>query len=62
MSAMSRSFLERRHDAPDIDIDVWITGVRLPNGMLHLNVVVEGESDSEEAAVILERAAKVLRQ
>ncbi len=54
--------IQRRHkDSPDYDVEVWITGVRVPDGMVHWNVYVEGEDDSELAAGILERAASILR-
>ena len=59
---MSKSFLERRRESPDYDIEVWITGVRDGNtGLTHWEVHVEGEDDLEVAAFILERAAEVLR-
>ena len=58
---MSKSFLERRFQSPDYDIEVWITGVTMPDGMVYYNVEVEGEDDMDFAAGILERAAEVLR-
>lgn len=58
---MSKSFLDRRHESPDYDIEAWITGVRCPDGMVHWNVEIEGEDDHDLAAGILERAAEVLR-
>lgn len=59
---MSKSFLERRHESPDYDIEAWITGVRHGNtGFVHWTVQIEGEDDDELAAGILERAAEVLR-
>ena len=59
---MSKSFLERRHQSPDYDIEAWITGVRDGNtGFVHWNVQIEGEDDPELAAGILERAAEVLQ-
>ncbi len=59
---MSKSFLERRFEAPDYDIGAWITGVRAgDSGLVHWNVEIEGEDDPELAAGILERAAEVLR-
>ncbi len=58
---MGKSFLQRRHESPDYEIEVWITGVRIPGTGIHWNVRVDGEDDSENAAGILERAAKVLR-
>ena len=57
----TKSFLERRHESPDYDIEAWITGVRLPDGKVHWNVEIDGEDDYEFAAGILERAAEVLR-
>ena len=59
---MPRSFLERRHDNPDIEIEVWITGVNLGDDEVHWNVNINGEDDCAAAAEILERAAQVLRQ
>ena len=58
---MSKSFLERRFESPEYDIEVWITGVRMPDGMVQWNVQIEGEDDMDAAAGILERAVKVLR-
>ena len=59
---MSKSFLERRHESPDYEIEVWITGVRAGNtGFVHWTIYVEGEDDCELAAGILERAVEVLR-
>ena len=57
----TKSFLDRRHESPEYDIEAWITGVRLPNGKTHWNVQIEGEDDCDLAAGILERAAEVLR-
>jgi len=58
---VSKSFLDRRHEQPDYEIEVWITGVRIPDGMVHWSVSVQGEDNPIEAAGILERAAEVLR-
>ena len=59
---MSKSFLERRHESPDYEIEAWITGVRIPGTEdVHWNVYIEGEDDEDLAAAILERAAEVLR-
>ena len=59
---MSKSFLERRHDSPDYEIEAWITGVKLgTTGNDGWCVYIKGEDDSELAAAILERAAEVLR-
>ena len=58
---MAKSFLDRRHECPDYEIEAWITGVRLPNDEVHWNVNINGEDDCEAAAEILERAAMVLR-
>ena len=58
---MSKSFLERRFMSPDYDIEAWITGVRMPDGMVQWNVEIEGEDDMDFAAGILERAVEVLR-
>ena len=58
---MSKSFLDRRHEKPDYEIEAWITGIRMPDGMVHWSVEIEGEDDHELAAGILERAAEVLR-
>lgn len=62
MSGNVPDFIQRKHrQAPDYDIEVWITGVRVSNGDCHWNVTVEGEDDSDLAAGMLERAAEVLR-
>ncbi len=59
---MSKSFLQRRHESPDYEIEAWITGVRDGNtGFVHWDVYIEGEDDEDLAAGILERAAEVLR-
>ena len=58
---MPKSFLERRFESPEYDIEAWITGVKMPNGKVFWNVEIEGEDDYELAAGILERAAEVLR-
>jgi hypothetical protein len=59
---MSKSFLERRFESPDYDIEAWITGVRDgATGFVYWNVQIEGEDDEDFAAGILERAAEVLR-
>lgn len=52
---------QQRHASPDYDIEAWITGVRMPGGTVQWSVNIEGEDDEEEAAVILECAASVLR-
>ena len=60
---MSKSFLDRKHDNPDIEIEAWITGVKHGStGMMDWSVTVTGEDDNEIAAGILERAAEVLRE
>ncbi len=59
---MLKSFIERRHEKPDIEIEVWITGVNVGADGVHWNVNVNGEDDCNAAAEILERAAQVLRQ
>ena len=62
MSGNVADLIQRRHrQSPDYDIEVWITGVRCPEGDCHWNVYVEGEDDSELAAGILERAVEILR-
>ena len=53
--------LERRHEDPEYDIEAWITGVRMPDGLVQWSVNIEGEDDCDIAAGILERAAEVLR-
>ena len=58
---MSKSLLERRHSNPDYVIEVWITGIKIPDNKIHWKIQIEGESDSELAAEILDRAAIVLR-
>lgn len=60
---MKKSFLQRRHERePKYDIQVDITGVTMPDGMVHVHVVVDGEGDAGAAANILETAARVLRK
>lgn len=62
MSGNVPDFIQRKHkQAPDYDIEVWVTGVKVPNGEVHWSVLVEGEDDPIRAAGILERAASVLR-
>ena len=39
---MPRSFLERRHDNPDIEIEAWITGVKHGDDEVHWNVNING--------------------
>lgn len=59
---MPKSFLERRLENPDIEIEVWIRGAyHGSSGYVDWTVNVRGEDDSEIAAGILERAAEVLR-
>ena len=58
---MGKSFLDRRHEYPDYEIEAWITGARMPDGMVHWSVQIEGEDDCDLAGGILERAAEVLR-
>ena len=59
---MGKSFLQRRHDSPDYDIEAWITGIRFgTTGDVEWSVYIEGEDDPELAAGILERAAELLR-
>lgn len=59
---MKKSFLERRKENPDYDIEVWITGVRMgTTGEVLWEIHVEGEDDPERAAGIMERAIEVLR-
>jgi len=59
---MGKSFLERRHESPDYEIEAWITGVRHGStGLVEWNIEIEGEDDCDLAAGILERAAEVLR-
>ena len=58
---VTKSFLDRRYESPDYEIEAWITGVRMPDGMVHWSVQIEGEDDCDLAAGILERAAEVLR-
>lgn len=58
---MSRSFLDRRHENPDVEIEAWITGVAHGKDGMNWNVYVNGESDCDTAAQILETAALVLR-
>ena len=55
----TKSLLERRK--PVFEITAWISGVRMPEGMIHYTVEIDGEDDEQFAAGILERAAEVLR-
>lgn len=61
----TKSFADRRtaqrFESPDYDIEAWITGIRMPDGMVQWSVTIDGEDDEDEAAGILERAAEVLR-
>lgn len=58
---MSKSFLQRRHEkTPKYDIQANITGIELPNGKIHWNVKIDGESDNEIAAGVLIRASEIL--
>ncbi len=59
---MTKSFLDRRHaKEAKYNIQANITGIRLPDGKIHWNVEIDGETDNETAAGILEKAAEVLR-
>jgi len=58
---VSKSFLDRRHEKPDYELEAYITGVVLPDGKVHWNIEIDGADDNEMAAGILERVAKVLR-
>jgi len=58
---MPKSFLERRFKNPDYDITAHITGIRMPDGMVHWSIDIDGEDDPINAAGILERAIEVLR-
>ena len=60
---MGKSFLQRRHESPDYELEVWITGVDLGvSGRIHWEVLVGGNRNREEVAEILDRAARVLRK
>ncbi len=60
---MEIEFIERRHNNPDYELDVHITGVRMGNtGKVHWKISMDKETDTELAAEILDRAAKVLRK
>lgn len=54
--------MDRRHESPDFDIEVWITGVKCSGGKTHWKVLVTGEDDPLTAAAILDRAGEVLRE
>ena len=59
---MPKSFLERKHENPDYEIEAWITGVKHgDSGLVNWVVFIDGEDDADLAAGILERAAEVLR-
>ncbi len=59
---MSKSFLDRRHESPNYEIEAWITGVRIPGTeKIHWYIQIEGEDDPDVGAYILEHAAEVLR-
>ncbi len=60
---MSKSLLDRRHDKrPKYDIVATITGVTLPDNGIHMCVEIDGETDLDRAANILQMAANMLRQ
>ena len=59
---MSKSFMQRRHENPDYELFVYVTGVRCHDNKVHWNVVVEGEDDPEFAADIIDKAIEVLRE
>lgn len=62
MSGNIADLTARRHkDSPDYDIEVWITGVYLPDNMTNWNIYIDGEDDLIRAADILERAVEILR-
>lgn len=59
---MPKSFLERRSETPDYDIEAWITGTLVgTTGLVEWRIHIEGEDDPDIAAGILERAVEVLR-
>ncbi len=51
----------RLKNVPDFSLDIWITGVRVGDGLVLWDIEIEGEDDVELSAGILERAAEVLR-
>ena len=58
----TKSFVARRHESPDFEIEAWITGVRLgTTGKIQWHICIDGEGDPELVAGILERAVEVLR-
>ncbi len=55
-------FLKRRHDKPDYELDVYITGVCVgTTGKVHWQIEMDEDTDKAEAALILEKAAMVLK-
>lgn len=54
-------FLEKRHENPDYELDVQITGVRLPKGVINWNVHINGEHSAEAIADIFDKVSVVLR-
>ena len=57
---MMTKYRMAKDKTPEYDIHAWITGVMMPDGMVHWNVNIEGEDDMGKAAGILERAVEVL--
>lgn len=59
---MASEFVEKRHENPDHELEVYITGVKLGDtGKVHWKVSYDACIEAEVAAEILDRAAKVLR-
>ena len=58
-----KSFLDRKHENPDVEIEAWITGVKHGStGMMDWSVTVVGENEHVITAGISDGAAEVLRE
>lgn len=58
---MASEFITKRHENPDYELDVHITGVQVPNGKINWNVHIKGEQSSEALADIFDKVVTVLR-
>ena len=59
---MATEFIERRHEHPDYELDINITGVKLGDTeKVNWKILVDQGIDAELVAEILDQAAIVLR-
>ena len=60
---LSSEFVAKRHENPDYELDIHLTGVRLPDGKVNWNVHARGKDaqDPKVVAQIFEKAAIILR-